>query len=116
MATLTVQQIKLSGTTLASAVGASASGDEFQNDGKTYLEVINGSGGAVVVTINGQRGLPLDTSATKTVTVGASATAHIGPFPTAYYNNQSGVVQVDYDDVATSSPTVRSISVADEDN
>lgn len=116
MATLTVQQIDRTGLDPVAAVAASASGDEFANDGKTYFEVINGSGGSVVCTFNGQRNTNLDTASTFTVSVPASGTRLIGPFPTAYFNTASARVSVDYDDVATSSPTVRAISVNDKFN
>lgn len=98
MATLTVQEISRSGVapSFASAAGG---GDQFLNDGKTYLEVVNGATdcNVTIVTQSTVDGLAV---ADKTVTVSASTRKKIGPFPPSIYNDTSGYVQLTYDDVS----------------
>jgi hypothetical protein len=98
MATLTIQDISRSGLT-PSFAAAGVAGDEFSNDGMTYIEVINGDAGAHVVTIATQLtddGLAV---ADRTVSVGAGVRKKIGPFQKSIYNDANGKVQITYDGV-----------------
>lgn len=115
MSELNVQIITLAGIEPVAAVQAVLSGDTFDNDGFTYLEVINGGGGDVAVTIVGQRILPANTSATRIVTVSAGTTKRIGPFPKEFFNTDlASEVAVSYDQVTT--VTVRAFSVKSAEN
>lgn len=99
MATKVVQNILLAGAVKAALTTASAAGDDFRNDSKTYLEVLNGDADELIVTIQGQRTLPTGVDPTKVITIPAGETRYIGPFPAAIYSRDSdGHVVVTYDD------------------
>lgn len=115
MAALTVQNIVIDGAVKSALVAATAAGDTFVNDGKTFLEVLNGDVSPMTVTIVGQRNLPLGVSSTKTVTVTNATTQMIGPFPVGNYNRETDEsVEVTYSSVT--SLTVGAYSVNDEFN
>lgn len=115
MAALTVQNVLLAGALKSALVAAASGGDTFVNEGKTFLEVNNGDVSGITVTITGQQNLPLSTSATKTISVGATTTAVIGPFPVGNYNVESTeAVSVTYSAVV--SVTVGAFSVNDDYN
>src|SRR3954470_7776492 len=101
MAALSVQQITTAGVVPASLVAAAGGGDSFANNGKTVLDVANGGGGSITVTIASQRVYAQGSTHNTTVSVGAGATKRIGPFDTARYNDTSGNVQVTYSGVTT---------------
>lgn len=96
MATLSVQTIALAGITPSFAAVA-AGGDEFPNDGSTYVEIVNSSGAnAYTVTFTTAATIEGVAIADPTVTVGVSARKKIGPFHQAVFNNSSGRVAVAY--------------------
>ena len=85
---LTVQQIARAGIT-PSFTSANADGHTILNDGKTFLEVRNGSGADITVTIDTPQTVDGLAVAQRTVTVGATTgDKMIGPFTTDY--NQTG--------------------------
>ena len=95
MAVLTVQQVVRAGLEPV-FVAAAGGGDEFVNTGTEYLEVVNGSGADVTVTIvtpNTVDGLAVTDRA---VVVTAGERRKIGPFPTSIYNNSNSKVNVTY--------------------
>lgn len=100
MATLTVGAISRSGLT-RSLASAAVGGDEFANDGKTFLEVANGSGSSITVTIATQMTVDGKAVADDAISVGAGVTKQIGPFPPHIYNDANGKVQVTYSAVTT---------------
>lgn len=111
MAELTLRNIVIAGLVKV-ALDAVNLNDTFDNDGKTYLEVANGSGAAITVTINGQVPFQHGVSATKTVSVPAGETFVIGPFPERFYNTDgANEVSVDYSAIAT--VTAAAFSVRD---
>ncbi|MEE8599163.1 MAG: hypothetical protein V3S69_06600 [Dehalococcoidales bacterium] len=115
MAALTIQTSLLGGVVKAALVAATAGGDTFVNEGKTIFEVVNGGGSSITVTVTGQRLLHFDTSATKTVTVGAGDTTLIGPFPVGNFNVEATeAVSITYSGVTT--VTVGVFSFNDEWN
>ena len=121
MASLVVQTISLAvgiggaGLQRQVLVAASAGGDDFPNEGKTFLDVDNADAGGITVTITGQRLLPLGTPATKTIAVGVGERRLIGPFPVGNYNRETDEsVEVDYSAVAN--VTVGAFSVNDDYN
>lgn len=101
MATLSVTNLSSSGLaqTLAAAGG---SGDQFTNDGQTFLVVSNGSGSSIDMTIAAQttsatkQGMEDITYSNKVVALADGATKMIGPFATGTYNDANGRVQVTY--------------------
>lgn len=115
MAALTVQTIALAGATKAALVAATSGGDTFVNEGKTVIEINNADVSAMTLTITGQRNLHFDTSATKTVSVGATTVVIVGPFPIGNYNVEANEsVELTYSSVT--SLTVAAYSVNDEWN
>jgi hypothetical protein len=104
MAVLNVATAGASGSVPAFAAAA-AGGDEFYNDGETYLEIDNASGGSINVTINSQK--PCDQGFDHDIVnaVAAGAREVMGPFPTGRFNNSNGRVLVTYS--AAASVTVR---------
>lgn len=101
---LTVTEITSDGVT-DTLSAANADGHKFYNDGKTFLEVSNGSGGTITVTIVTPityLGLAV---ADKTVAISNGATKFIGPFRPSLYNyttgTDKGMVYVNYSAVTT---------------
>jgi hypothetical protein len=74
---------------------ATETGDAFLNDGKVWIHVINGAG-ELVLTIITQQTIDGEAVDDKTVTIDASTTQVIGPFPTEIYNDGDGLVQLTY--------------------
>lgn len=110
MATLTVQSISRSGLkpTMASASG---SGDKFPHAANRFIEVDNGSGSSVDVTVASQyssapQGLD---SADLTVAVPAGERRLVGPFSERAFADSNGDVNVSYS--ATTSVTVAAIEL-----
>lgn len=109
MATLTVQDVTTAGVVPASLVAATVSGDQFQNDGRTMFEVLNGSGGSITVTFASQRPCDQGSTHNTAVAVAASATKRIGPFDPNRYNDANGYVQVTYSGVTSLTVGVSSL-------
>jgi hypothetical protein len=111
MAELTLRNIVIAGLVKA-ALDAVALNDTFDNDGKTYLEIANASGGTLTVTINGQVSFQHGVSATKTVSIPTGETHLVGPFPERFYNTDgANEVSVDYSTIT--SVTAAAFSVRD---
>ena len=106
MATLTRQAKSRAGTTVTFAACAGG-GDVVENvDGKTELWILNGSGGAltvtvaaVVTTVNTPSGNFEMTSKAKSV--GAGATVQMGTFEPGLFNNSSGQLAITYSGVTS---------------
>lgn len=100
MATLTVQKITRSGVqpSFASAAGG---GDQFLNSGTEYLEIVNGSGGAITVTADIVQSVDSVDPGGKAISVPAGETRKFGPFPKALYNDSNGMVQITYSGVTS---------------
>jgi len=98
---LMVQGISRDG--LAPVFGtANADGHYFLNDGRTYLEVKNGGGSAVTVTLVAQARIDgvAPANGGKQVTLPAGGGLKIGPFPADVYNKADGTVEVTFSAVA----------------
>lgn len=109
MAELTVRNILITGL-LKAALDAVALADTFDNDGKTFLEVANASGGDLTVTIVGQVSLQHSIAATKTVVVPTGETHVIGPFPERYFNTDgANEVSITYSTLTTVTAAVFSV-------
>lgn len=112
MAELTKQTLDLNGITPTFA-SASSGGDVFDNSGSTLLYVKNGDSTGHDVTLQIQNTLELGgitlSITDPTVTVPASDEKIIGPFPTQWFNDDNGQVNISYD--ATTSVTVGVLEV-----
>lgn len=115
MAQLTIQNVTTAGAALT-AVAAAAGGDKIRNpaDGRLMLEVANGGGAAVTVTIAKQVSsvkvphVGTLTVSDLTVSVPAGATRKIGPFSQGY-QDANGDVNISYS--AVTSVTVAAITI-----
>jgi hypothetical protein len=100
MATLTVQTISRSGVAVSLvAAGTTSAGDEFVNDGRTFLEVNNANASAsrtVTVTSRVTSPPPGTAAANVVVTVNQSSRVKIGPFPTQAFNDANSRAKVTY--------------------
>lgn len=108
MAVLTVQDVTVSGLTPAYAA-ASAGGDTFVNNGRIMLHIKNGGASPITVTIVSAKTCNFGFQHDITVTINASSEKMIGPFPPERFNNDSGMVQVNYS--AVTSVTVAALEV-----
>ena len=118
MAALTVQSVVDSG--LTPALASVNTGDTAADDGtgRTFVEVANGSGSSINVTVPAQQtsvvvpGVGALTVADIVVAVGAGARKFIGPFSRAYINT-AGSITLNYS--ATTSVTAGAFKVTKED-
>jgi hypothetical protein len=97
----TVQTTAASGIVLAAAAAVDAgNGNEFVNDGRTMIEITNGSGATVTATFvtNGTYNVSSTAYpiADLDVTVAASAAKACGPFDRTLFNSGTGTVQVNW--------------------
>lgn len=96
MATLAVQAVSLSGIA-PNYVAVEAGGDAFPNDGRTYVQIANGSiFDSLTISFAPQateQGVSFETPAV-VLTPGAIKVA--GPFPTRVFNDGSAMVQMSY--------------------
>jgi len=100
MATLTVQNISLTGIT-PSYASAAAGGDEFANTGDTYFQIKNG-GSEITLTIETPAKIEGIDIAEITVTIPATTGDKvIGPFDPSIFNQSTGRVAVTYSAVTT---------------
>ena len=100
MAVLSVLEVSRAGVSGA-LTAAAGGGDSFANDGRTYLDVNNGSGGSITVTFVTQQTIDGLAVADLAVAVGAGARSKVGPFPPSIYNDANGRVQVTYSGVTS---------------
>lgn len=99
---LAVQTIAVTGLTPV-LTAANVDGHAIPNDGRTFVEVLNSSGGSInvtVITAGTYHGRAIaDDSA---IAIGAGARKLIGPFkPDAVYNTTDNKVNVDFSAVTT---------------
>ena len=102
MATLTVQSLVKAG--LNTTYGAAASGgDEFANDGDTFLHVKNGGGGSINLTVASQVSDPNEGTIAddNVVAVPAGEERMIGDFSQKAYNDSAGKCQLTYSGVTS---------------
>lgn len=94
MALISITSISRVGvlSTVAGAAATASVGDTFANDGNTFIEVLNGGGASINVTITPVRTVDGQTPAAKVIAVAAAARAMIGPFAPADYNDANGLV------------------------
>lgn len=100
MALLTATTVTRAGHDVA-GVAADAAGDEWANTGQEFVEVNNGSGGSINVTLNIRATLDGAAAVNPVVAIAAGVRKIIGPFPTALYNDANGRAKVSYSAVTT---------------
>lgn len=118
MAAMSIQTVVDTG--LTPSLSAAANGDTVADDGtaRTYVEVANGGGGSINVTVPAQQasvqvpGAGVLAIADIVIAVAAGARKLIGPFTRAYINT-AGNVTLNYSGV--SSVTAGAFKLAKED-
>src|SRR5262245_14200875 len=98
MATISVQDV-ISAGVIPSFAAANSGGDQFTNDGKTFLHVKTGVGGTLNVTVGSPVSCDQGSTHNTVVNVANSSEKMIGPLPTNRYNDANGFVQVAYSQV-----------------
>ena len=100
---LTVNTTTRAGTDQAATlVSADAAGNYWPTTGAEWLVVTNGGGSAITVSLVIQQKVDTVTPAARTVSVPAGKTYIIGPFPSAYNdNNNPARMNVTYSAVTT---------------
>src|SRR4051812_40198402 len=81
------------GITALTATAADSTNHHYiaNNDGRTILLVVNGSGSPVTATATAvASSSTFNTALTKTVTVAGGAKGTLGPFPTGAFNQSDG--------------------------
>lgn len=108
MALLSVQKIVKEGlapTYAAAAVG----GDQFPNNGQSFIHVKNGGSGAITVTLDSVKGCDQGFDHDLTVNVPATGERMIGPFEQSRFNNADQRVSLTYSGVTSVTIAVLSI-------
>ncbi len=100
MATLATQTHSLAGLvpTYAAAAGG---GDRFTPGDNVYLEVVNGSGASITVTVDSKVNSNYGTDVNVAVAIAAGARAKIGPFPAQRFAASDGLGDITYSGVTT---------------
>lgn len=106
---ITVQSVTNAGAVVTTA-SANVDGNYFVNDGKTFLQVTNGGGSSITVTIDSPIECSQGGTHDITVTVAAGATKIIGFFDKNRFNAvTTGYVNITYSGVTT--VTVAAVSL-----
>lgn len=100
MATLTTQRITQAGI-VPSFASAAGGGDKFTPGDTTHLEVINGSGGDITVTIDSKVASNYGTDVNLAVVVAAGTRAKIGPLPAQRFAGTDGLGDITYSGVTS---------------
>lgn len=88
------QPIALSGTLISVATPTVDDGDKFQNDGQIYLQIANGSGNSIDVTVTAPNPCSHGYLHDLVVAVAAGTTKYIGRFNPNQFNDAGGDVLV----------------------
>jgi hypothetical protein len=99
---LTVLDISRAGA-LKALTAANTDGHTIANTGKEFIEVANGAGAPITVTIAWGTGGTIDgvTPTARTITVTNATSKLIGPFPPSLYNDANGNVTITFSSVTT---------------
>ncbi|MHB0934897.1 MAG: hypothetical protein ACYC6A_00780 [Armatimonadota bacterium] len=97
MATLAVQVVNTTGV-VPSYNAAAELGDEFVNNGKTFIHVKNGGAAPITVTVAAQNACSLAVLHDVAVVIANAAEKMIGPFSRTVYNDGDGNAQLTYSD------------------
>lgn len=110
---LNVQEVSLAGLGPTYSSATATEGDDFTNDGYTFLHVKNGGASPITVTITTPAKVHGVDVADITVSVPASGERMIGPFPPILFNDSAGRVHTVCS--ATTSVTLAAIRVKQKD-
>lgn len=91
---------------------ADAAGDEWPNTGSEFVQVFNGSAGAVTVTKDIRATTDGAAAVDPTVSVPAGKTYLIGPFPPGWYNDANNRAKITYSAVTSVTIKVVKFSIA----
>jgi hypothetical protein len=92
---LTVQEVTKAGAALTYANANTSDGNEFANDGKTYLAMYNnGSTGTATVTIATGATVAGYALGDQTVSLSTTQIKIAGPFPPEVFNDSAGVINL----------------------
>ena len=106
MAELTIQQITEAGGSVTYSAAAGG-GDTADNGGSTFLNIKNGGGSEVTVTITAQTTSVESsiygdlTKANASIAIESGAEAFIGPFKPSSFNNTDGEIAITYSGVTS---------------
>jgi hypothetical protein len=100
VAILSVATISRLGVDVA-GVASDVVGDEWPNTGQEFVEVKNGSGGSINVTLQIRGTIDGAAAVNPVIAVGAGVTKIIGPFPQGIYNDTNGRAKITYSAVVT---------------
>ena len=106
MAELTIQQITEAGGSVTYSAAAGG-GDTADNGGSTFLNIKNGGGSEITVTITAQTTSVESsiygdlTKANASIAIAASGEAFIGPFKPSSFNNTDGEIAITYSGVTS---------------
>jgi len=107
MATLTVANVNHTGNA-PTLVAVAAGGDQFANDGHTFLYVKNTNGASRDVTVDSVSTCSQGSDHNIVVTVPATTGERLfGPFPTSRFNDANGMAQITYE--ADSGVTIQAL-------
>ena len=99
--TLAIQQIVRAGLT-PSLAAANSDGSYVPNDGRTFIQVKNGAGAPITVTIETPGTVDGNAIADLVVTIPAmTGDKVIGPFPPETYNQSDGKLKITFSAVTT---------------
>jgi len=82
-------------------VAADSLGDEWPNSGLEFIEVFNGGGGSINVTLDIRPTLDGAAVVDPVIAIPAAGRRIIGPFPPGIYNDATGRAKVTYSGVAS---------------
>ena len=99
MATLTVQQVLQTGTVVT--YGSAASPDKCAPGDSTWIEVVNGAGAPITVTVDSATPSNYGTDEDLVVSVTNGTTKRIGPLPASRFAGADGLVSWTYSSVTT---------------
>lgn len=91
---LSVQAVSLTGVVPSFSAATVTVGDKFLNNGRVYVEVINGAGAPINVTVDSLVNCNQGHDHNITVAVANGTRKKIGPFPMSIFNDASGYVTV----------------------
>lgn len=110
MATLTVQNIALTTSLTPSFASADAGGDDFNNNGRTFIYIKNGGGSPITATVNSRVNCSYGFDHDVDITVPAGSEELCGPFNTSRFNNASSIASISYSDVTSVTVAVIALS------
>lgn len=102
MARTPVTPTQIARTGIAAALSAAnVDGHSVPNNGRMFIEIVNGAGSPITVTIPTPNTVDGQAITDRTVSVTNGERRLIGPFPPSVYNQSDATIYVDFSDVTT---------------